>query len=261
MTSVRKKIIIVDDFDFFLESFKKQLEDKYDIYTAQNFEDFYSLLIKVEPDLIILDIEMPGFNGFDLLRMVRDVNHYDYIPIIYLSQLDDEETVTRAMSLGADDFLHKSFTKDKIIMRIEKQLDLYNKKRDEPIILAVDEDISVLRVICNTFRNLCKVYGLPKTISIHDFLSIITPDLYILDYTLLQTPDSYILSAILDHALKAESSVIFLLAGETTSNISNEYVTINKPIDARILKESVFKCLDGYKTRRALQSIALNEKK
>jgi DNA-binding response OmpR family regulator len=230
MASIRKKIVIIDDFDFFLTSFKKQLEDIYDIYTTQNFESFSLLLENIKPDLIILDIEMPGFNGFDIFRMIRDKHHYDYIPILYLSQLDDEETIKRAMGLGADDFLHKSLTKDKLIMKIERHLSPKNKKRDEPIILAVNEDIYVLHTICNALKNKYKVCALSNPEDIHVFLSKMLPDLVLLDYTLLQTSGSNIFLTLLDHVVNAESSFIFLITDETTDNISKEYITIKNPL-------------------------------
>jgi DNA-binding response OmpR family regulator len=242
-----------------LTSFKKQLEDKYDIYTAQNFEDFNLLLKRIEPDLIILDIEMPGFNGFDVFRMVRDSHYYDYIPIMYLSQLDDEETVKRAMSLGADDFMHKSITKENLIMRIEKQLDYKNKKQDEPIILAVNKDTYILYTICNILKGKCKVYALSNPEDVQVFLSKISPDLVLLDYKLFETPDSNIFSTLLNHVADAESSFIFITNDETTENISSEYATVAKPIDAFILEKTVLKCLKGYKARRAIRSITSNQ--
>jgi PleD family two-component response regulator len=259
MTSNRKKIVIIDDFDFFLTSFRKQLEDKYDVYTAQNFKDFSALLENIKPDLLILDIEMPGFNGFDIFRMIRDKHHYDYVPILYLSQIDDEKIIKKAMSLGADNFLHKSISKENLIKRIEDVVSPRNKKRDEPSVLVVDEDVFVLYTICNSLKGKCKVYALSNPADIYGFLKKTSPDLFLLDYKLFKTPESNIFSTLLDYADNAESSFIFLITDEAADDVSREYVTLKKPLDELILRESVSKCLEGYKTRRVLRSITSNQ--
>jgi DNA-binding response OmpR family regulator len=253
MSSARKKIVIIDDFDFFLISLRTQLEEKFDIYTAQNFESFKMLLDNVKPDLAILDIEMPGFDGFDVFRMVKD-KHSD-IPVLYLSYLDDKDTVKKAMELGADDFAHKSISRTNLIKRIENLL--YPKaEKIMPIILAVDEDAYVLYSVCTLLKESCKVYALSNPGDTHDFLSKTTPDLLILDYELFKTPYANIVRGLISHAVSFEVPFIFLTSEDASENLSREYITIKKPFDKKLLQDEIDACLQGYKTRRILRSIS-----
>jgi len=72
------------------------------------------------PDLIILDMNMPGVTGIDVLQFIRSRKRWDHIPIVILSVESADEMVERAMSLGADGYVFKPMTMDELEEAIEK---------------------------------------------------------------------------------------------------------------------------------------------
>jgi DNA-binding response OmpR family regulator len=74
-------------------------------------------------DLVILDVKLPGMDGFDFLRRVREIPDLHGLPIIVLSALDDDDVVVRALSLGADDYVAKPFSPIELMARIRRLLE------------------------------------------------------------------------------------------------------------------------------------------
>ena len=72
------------------------------------------------PDLIVLDMNMPGVTGIDVLEFIRSRERWDHIPIVILSVESADEMVERAMSLGADGYVFKPMTMDELEEAIEK---------------------------------------------------------------------------------------------------------------------------------------------
>ena len=77
------------------------------------------------PDLIVLDMNMPGVTGLDVLEFIRARNRWDHIPIVILSVESADEMVERAMSLGADGYVFKPMTMDEL----EETIEMAVKKR------------------------------------------------------------------------------------------------------------------------------------
>ena len=73
-----------------------------------------------KPDLIVLDLMMPGLNGFDLCRRLHQDSRFEHIPILVVSALDDPESRRRAADAGAKDYLTKPFSMDSFIQRIKE---------------------------------------------------------------------------------------------------------------------------------------------
>ncbi len=81
------------------------------------------------PDLIVLDMNMPGVTGLDVLEFIRARNRWDHIPIVILSVESADEMVERAMSLGADGYVFKPMTMDEL----EETIEMAVKKRQPKI--------------------------------------------------------------------------------------------------------------------------------
>lgn len=79
------------------------------------------------PDLIVLDMNMPGVTGVDVLEFIRARDRWDHIPIIILSVESADEMVERAMSLGADGYVFKPMTMDEL----EEAIEVAVKKRQQ----------------------------------------------------------------------------------------------------------------------------------
>ncbi len=116
------KILIVDDEADVVEAlslaFGVQWPDA-KLVTASGGEEALRRFYEEDPDVIILDISMPGINGYDVLRHVRKVSE---VPIIMLTVKDEEMDKVRALELGADDYVTKPFGPMELIARIRAVL-------------------------------------------------------------------------------------------------------------------------------------------
>ncbi|MCR5520322.1 MAG: response regulator [Lachnospiraceae bacterium] len=82
-----------------------------------------------KPDLILLDIKMPGMDGFETLTGLRELEGCENIPVIFLTADDNEESETKGLSLGAMDFIKKPFVPDVLTLRVRHIIDLSHLQR------------------------------------------------------------------------------------------------------------------------------------
>lgn len=103
------KVLLVDDDPKFLNSFKAQITDnKLEIVTTNDPLKLYEFMDKIEPELLILDLQMPNLNGIDLCKIVRNDPRWYRLPIIFLTAHLDNNTIDQIIAAGADDFVPKS---------------------------------------------------------------------------------------------------------------------------------------------------------
>jgi two-component system alkaline phosphatase synthesis response regulator PhoP len=106
--SIVKKILIADDEPDILEIIQFNLQKEgYEVYTVKNGDEALDQARKYQPDLIILDIMMPGKNGIDVCNILRMLPAFKETLIIFLSALSDEGTEIRGLETGADDYITK----------------------------------------------------------------------------------------------------------------------------------------------------------
>ena len=122
----RKKIVIVDDDRTNLTIARNALMDSYDVFTIPSGEKLFSILEKVTPDLILLDIEMPVMNGYEIIKILKNSERTMNIPVIFLSGKEAPESEKKALSLGAVDFILKPFSRENLLKSIELHLPAAN---------------------------------------------------------------------------------------------------------------------------------------
>ena len=93
------------------------------VYSTQDPTEVVSLVKKLNPDLICLDIRMPQINGFQVMGQLKIIQNDTYLPILVLTSEEDRETRLRALESGGKDFLHKPFDKVEVLMRIRNLLE------------------------------------------------------------------------------------------------------------------------------------------
>lgn len=137
MSSI-KKILIADDEPDILEIIQYNLKaEGYDVYTARNGDEALEMAKKVHPDLILLDIMMPGKNGIDVCRILRVNPDFRETLIVFLTALSDEGTEIRGLETGADDYLTKPVSPKVLVSKVNS---LFRRiQKDEPAILKVGD--------------------------------------------------------------------------------------------------------------------------
>jgi len=119
-----KTIFIVDDNDVNLISAEDALSEHYRVFTLPSAPDMFDFLENVIPDLILLDIEMPGMNGFEALEKLKEDTRYTHLSVIFLTSRKDTSAEVHGFELGAIDFIHKPFTKLILLNRIKTHLEI-----------------------------------------------------------------------------------------------------------------------------------------
>ena len=101
------KIFLAEDDEVICSLVKKHLESwGYKVYAVEDFSDIMGEFVRVDPQLVILDLKLPCYNGFHWCDEIRRVSQ---VPVIFLSSAADNMNMVMAMSRGADDFLPKPF--------------------------------------------------------------------------------------------------------------------------------------------------------
>ena len=118
------KIVIVDDEREIAEAIKNFLENKgYAVFTAADGDEAQEMIIKADPDVILLDLIMPKTNGFEVLKWLRK-NVQRRIPVIILSIKDKLADIKKGYSCDADFYLPKPFTNQDLLRGITTVLSL-----------------------------------------------------------------------------------------------------------------------------------------
>ena len=117
------KILLLDDDPQVLLSLEISLQPwGFDLTTLDRPEHFWSVLEAVEPDVLILDIEMPEINGIEICQLLRSDRRWQHLPILFLSVHQDENIQYRAFANGADDYICKPVTGSILANRILNRL-------------------------------------------------------------------------------------------------------------------------------------------
>ena len=118
----RKTIFVVDDSDTNLSTAEEVLEEAYDVMTISSAARMFTLLDKIQPHLILLDIEMPHMDGFEALTILKSNPKYSGTPVIFLTSLNDVASEVRGFELGVVDFIIKPFSAPVLLNRVKMHL-------------------------------------------------------------------------------------------------------------------------------------------
>jgi two-component system KDP operon response regulator KdpE len=145
MTSSRKtayRVLVVDDEPHLVRAVRMYLElQGYTVFGAHSGEEALEVTRKNLPDLVILDVMMPGLDGFQTLQELR---RFSDIPVIMLTARGDEDQKVRGLSLGADDYVTKPFSQRELQARVQAVL----RRAEQPALVPktridVDETLSL----------------------------------------------------------------------------------------------------------------------
>ncbi|MCF6247755.1 MAG: response regulator [Desulfobacula sp.] len=121
---MKKKILIVDDepnivvpLEFLMQ------QNDYDVATAGTGEKALELISEWKPDLILLDIMLPGMDGYEVCQKIRQEKELNSIKIVFLSAMARSIDIAKGMGLAADDYITKPFATDFVVGKVKKLLD------------------------------------------------------------------------------------------------------------------------------------------
>ncbi|MCL2497487.1 MAG: response regulator [Symbiobacteriaceae bacterium] len=118
----KKLLFLVDDNIMYLNAGKVALQDEYSVITIPSGEKLLETLPKLQPDLILLDIEMPDKSGYEVLQEIKANPATKDIPVIFLTAKSEMESELYGLSLGAVDYITKPFSQPLLRKRVELHL-------------------------------------------------------------------------------------------------------------------------------------------
>jgi len=114
------KILVVDDEERSLRLVEAMLAPEgYDVVLAHSGQEGLEMIRDTSPDIVLLDIMMPGMNGYEVLSILRQQSN---IPVIMLTAKKEVTSARDALNLGADDYIRKPFRKGELLARIQAKL-------------------------------------------------------------------------------------------------------------------------------------------
>ena len=170
----KAKILIVDDEEKILETMKGSLEDEnYEVLTARDGQEAIDKVRAENPDLIFLDIWLPGVDGMETLKAIKE--HDANLDVILMTGHGTMSTAIQAIKLGAFDFLEKPLSLDSILSvahnaleqkRVQKEESVTSPREEELIgesalIVAIKKE---LRKISRTTKNVLIMFAAPKIV-------------------------------------------------------------------------------------------------
>lgn len=112
------RILVVDDNEANVLLLQKHLERDYEVHVAYDGESALEQVKSVKPDLILLDVMLPGMDGYQVCERLKNEEWSRFIPIIMLTNLNDMQDKIKGLDKGADDFLVKPFDKLELFSRV-----------------------------------------------------------------------------------------------------------------------------------------------
>ena len=128
-TEEKSRILIVDDEKLVLMALCKILSTDYTIYTARDGLSALEMARTKKPDLILLDIIMPGIDGYDTLCTLKKEEETWRIPVIIISGLNDSDNERKGLSMEAADYISKPFVDEIVKLRVKNQIQMVNQIR------------------------------------------------------------------------------------------------------------------------------------
>ena len=134
-----KKILLIDDEKEILDTVSEMLAPhQFQSLLATNGRDGIQIAVKEQPDVIVLDVNMPEMDGFDVCRRLKDQPGTRHIPVIMLTRSNGLDSRVKGLDFGADDYVAKPFQSRELVARINARLRRHEieKKADQEIVIG-----------------------------------------------------------------------------------------------------------------------------
>ena len=119
-----KEILIVDDEPSVVVPIQFLMEQQgYRVMSAERGEDALDLIYRYKPDLVLLDIMLPGIDGYEVCEIVRLNPDYRNVKIIFLTAKGREEEIAKGLALGADAYITKPYSNAELVAKVKELLE------------------------------------------------------------------------------------------------------------------------------------------
>jgi diguanylate cyclase (GGDEF)-like protein len=199
-----KKILIVDDSPFFRGQLKLTLSKEYEVIEAGLGAEGLDMVKSEKPDLVLLDVVMPDYSGFDICRILRESESNNLMPIIMITSQDAQEDILIGLEYGADDYVKKPFNERELLSRIRNIFRRIDRNRNANPLTGLNGNIEIQRDITSrisrglrfaviyadldNFKAYNDVYGYSNG----DRIIVLTADILTDQVALFGNPDDFI---------------------------------------------------------------------
>jgi diguanylate cyclase (GGDEF)-like protein len=141
VSAIVSKILIVDDEPINACLLEVMLASDYEIHIAMNGPEALTLAEMHRPDLILLDVLMPGMDGFEVFRRLRSIKSLANVPIIFVTALEGEIDESCGLELGAADYITKPYSSQLIRLRVKNHIEL-KRQRDQLEVISLTDGLT-----------------------------------------------------------------------------------------------------------------------
>ena len=163
---VKADILVVEDEEEILELVAYNLtKEGYAVRTVTSGEDALDKVRQQAPDLIVLDLMLPGLDGLEVCRKLKGESDTRDIPIIMLTAKSEEADIVTGLELGADDYMTKPFSRRVLLARVKAVL----RRRSEPVAADASELVRMHDLVINPGRHEVLLNGEPVSLTLTEF--------------------------------------------------------------------------------------------
>ncbi len=162
----KARILVIEDDEHIRELLKYNLgQEGYQVSSARSGEEGLKLIKSKVPDLIILDLMLPGMDGLEICRILKRDDRTRYIPIIMLTAKGEESDIIAGLELGAEDYITKPFSPRVLIARLRMVL----RRRDQSREADEAGPLTIHELSINQARHEVMVKGKPLNLTLTEF--------------------------------------------------------------------------------------------
>ncbi|NTW98669.1 MAG: response regulator [Geobacteraceae bacterium] len=144
----KSKILIVDDTPANIQILNETLQHEFKTYFALNGPDALQQSNAIIPDLILLDIMMPGMDGFEVCSLLKEDGALQHIPVIFITALGQADEESQGLRLGAADYITKPFNPELVLLRVRNHIELKNRRDSlEHRTVELEKALAEIRVL------------------------------------------------------------------------------------------------------------------
>lgn len=140
---IKDTILLVDDDPTFLKMANEVLCKDYAVSFATSGEEAVELAANHVPDIILLDVSMPGMDGYETLKRLRELEDIQDVPVVFLTSMTASEAEYRGLNSGATDYIKKPFERDLLLARVRRHLENGRRLRQLSILEKSKSDTGI----------------------------------------------------------------------------------------------------------------------